>query len=268
MSDGTLYKVLDAKRRAIHGGWGCYPDVGEWTEHLDRGRLVPCVYGYHLVYLSDLSRWLGPTIYEAEPCPDHEPVDRDGKVVTCSVRLTRQTAWDETSARFFAADCAEMALLGERECGREPDERAWDAVRVARAFARGEATDSQRSAAWEAARDVAWAAMWDAAGDAARAVVHAAADARVWDAARTAAGAAARAAVGAAARAAAGDADATVARDAAEAAAEAAARAAARGAAGDAAYRRFGERLAAYLDGRHPGPIAPLYGAEDGGQDE
>ena len=137
-------------------------------------------------------------------------------------------------------------MLGERALGREPDERLWDAVRVARAFACGEATDSQLDVAeaaaedtsWDAGCDAGWDAAWVAAGVAARA----AASVNVWYAADAAVWAASVAAVKAAAK--------DVPEDAAK----------------DAACVRFGERLTAYLDGRDPGPVTALYGHEDGSE--
>lgn len=230
-----LYKVLDANRRPMHGGRGRYPDVGEWTFHLKSVMLAPCLYGYHLTGLSSLSRWLGPTIWEAQPCPDHEPVEQDEKIVTCSVRLVRKTGWDESAARLFAADCAKMALMGERALGREPDDRSWHSVEVVRAVARGEATSAEMDAAWDASLNAAWDAASVPARDAAWVAVGAAAGYAAWDAARAAARAAAWAAAWAGAEA--------------------------------AAKERMSARLAAYLDGRDPGPIAPLYGHEDDAQD-
>src|SRR5690606_37861600 len=124
LTDSTLFKALDGLR-PVHGGDGRYPDVGQWTEHLDPQQLEPCVYGYHLTRGPQVLGWLGPTLYVAEACPDHPPVDDGNKLVTCRVRLVRRLdRWDETSARLFAADCAEAALLGERASGREPDERS------------------------------------------------------------------------------------------------------------------------------------------------
>src|SRR5690606_8357476 len=131
-------------------------------------QLQPCVYGYHLTRGPQVLRWLGPTLYEAEACPDHPPVDDGHKLVTCRVRLVRRLdRWDETTARLFAADCAEAALLGERMSGREPAERSWAAVDAARRFARGAirsaalaAARAARDAA-RAARDATRAAAWD-----------------------------------------------------------------------------------------------------------
>lgn len=48
--------------------------------------------------------------------------------------------------RLFAADCAERALLYEREAGREPDPRSVAAIEAARAYVRGE-IDAQALAA-------------------------------------------------------------------------------------------------------------------------
>jgi hypothetical protein len=80
-------------------------------------------------------------------------------------------------ARLYACDCAERALQRERERGREPAAASWAAVEVARRFAFGTASESERHAAGAAARD-AWAAASDAAwadaSDAARAAAWAA----------------------------------------------------------------------------------------------
>ena len=65
---------------------------------------------------------------------------------------------DIPELRLFAADCAERALLREREVGREPDARSWKALEVARAFIRGEATREELNAAAAAAARAAAAA--------------------------------------------------------------------------------------------------------------
>jgi hypothetical protein len=64
--------------------------------------------------------------------------------------------------RLFACDCAERSLIREREAGREPDERSWNAVAVARRYANGEVTDEELEAAWYAAWSAAWSAAWTA----------------------------------------------------------------------------------------------------------
>ena len=73
--------------------------------------------------------------------------------------------------RLLACYWAEQTLLSERAAGREPDQRSWDAIIVARQFAHGEATrkdlDAASDAAWAAgaaARAAAGAAASDAAG--------------------------------------------------------------------------------------------------------
>jgi len=287
LTDSTLFKVLDGLS-PVHGV-SRYPGVGRWTKHLDPKQLHPCVYGYHLARGPQVLRWLGPTLYVAESCPDHPPVDDDDKLVTCRVRLVRRfDRWNDVTARLFAADCAEAALLGERASGREPDERIWAAVDAARRYARGEIQFAALSTAWEAAWDAAAAARVAARGTAAAAAAAAARAARATAAAgaKGAAGNAAEAAAeaAAAARAAAVRAAGAVwytaeaAAEAAAAAAEAAAWDTAPAAALDAApaaaldaaawgakvalYRR----LCAYLEGAPIPPVEPLYGKETPGE--
>ena len=189
MSD-LYFKATDGMS-ATHGGSYRYPGLGRWTRHLDPDRLDPCSYGYHLARNEQILGWLAPTLWIAEPCPDHLPVEDGNKIVTCRVRLVeRLVSWDDRSARLFAADCAEAVvhLTG-------PDARCVEAIRVARAFANGEATrtevaaarDAASAAAWDAASAAAWAAAWDAAWAAAWAAARAAARdatrAATWDAA-------------------------------------------------------------------------------------
>jgi len=255
LTDSTLFKVLDGLS-PVHGV-SRYPGVGRWTKHLDPARLHPCVYGYHLAQGPQVLGWLGPTLYVAEACPDHPPVDDGHKLVTCRVRLVRRfDRWNDVTARLFAADCAEAALLGERMSGREPDKRIWAAVDAARRFARGEIQFAALSAAWEAAWDAAAAARVAARGTAAAA---AAAAAR---AARAAAAAAAKGAAGNAAEAAAE----AAAWDTAPAAALDAAAAAALDAAAWGAKVALYRRLCAYLEGAPIPPVEPLYGKETLGE--
>jgi len=75
--------------------------------------------------------------------------------------------------RLFACDCAERALTREREAGREPDVRSWEAVQVSRRFANGQATHEELSAARAAAASAA-AYADDAATSAAYAAAYAA----------------------------------------------------------------------------------------------
>ena len=99
---------------------------------------------------------------------------------------------DDRRRRLLACDCAERALSRERAAGREPDERSWTAIDVARRYARGEATHAELDAAGDDALDAAraaWAAALDAALDAEDAAGAAwdAACAAAWGAARDAA---------------------------------------------------------------------------------
>jgi len=225
LTDQTLFKSLNGLRPRIADTSYRYPGVGQWTRHLDPSSLAPCKVGYHIARGAQVLEWLGPTIYVAEACPDHGPIEGGDKLVTCRVRLVeRLNRWNETTARLFAADCAEVALLAERAAGREPDERSWAAVVAARRFARGDIDRSALGAAWDAAGDAAV----DAAGDAARS---AAGDA-AWNAARSAAWNAARSA----------------------------ARSAARAAVWDAARDKQYGRLCAYLTGGTIPEVSPLYG--------
>ena len=97
--------------------------------------------------------------------------------------------------RLLACDCAERAL---KKCGDNPDPRSINAVKVARRFANGNATEEELAAARAAAGYAAGYAAGAAARAAARAAAGAAAGAAARAAARDAAGAAAWDAAGAA----------------------------------------------------------------------
>ena len=207
----TLYKVLGEDMRSCHGGDHVWTP-GEWTPTIEPRM---CKQGWHLCRGPvQLLEWLGPQIWMAEA--RGTVVESADKICVASCRIIRRIdAWNPTTARLLACDCAERPLHRERQAGREPDPRSWDVLRVARAYAVGAASqdqlDAARDAAWvawaarDAARDAAWDAARDAAWDAAEAA-WAAARAAAWDAARAAARAAAEAAWDAA-RAAAWDAE-------------------------------------------------------------
>jgi hypothetical protein len=154
------YKVLTAKGYAHHGGHGKWAlpngQPGAWKSV--RGELIPCERGLHLCRKTDLIHWLGPAIFLAEY--EGEPLAAGDKIVVRKARLVKRLdAWNERTARLFAADCAEHALRQLRKSGielaREPFATT---IRVARAFARGEASEEERSAAWSAARSAESAA--------------------------------------------------------------------------------------------------------------
>ena len=190
------YKVLGYNTKSYHGG------SGVWTPGKPRsvrGELEACRRGIHYCRRDQLIRWLGPTIWTFEDLTPEETIDVGDKMVTRKGRiLERVEAWDETTARLFAADVAEAALVYIPESHRDPFVAA---INAAREFARGEISDEQRAAAWAAAwaaaRDAAWGA-WAAARDAAwgawaaRAAARAAAEAAwaawaAWDTAEDAA---------------------------------------------------------------------------------
>ena len=253
----TLYKVLGSDAQSIHQGTATWykphgQRPGKWMPAV--GNVRCCFRGYHLVELSALPQWLraGCTIYLAE---GKGPKDSDGsgKTAFAQARLVRQLHISERDLRLFAADCAEHVLpIFKKE--RPDDDRPRKAIKVARAFARGEVDAAARDAAWDAAGAAAGDAAGAAAWAAARAAARDAAEAAAGDAAWAAAGAAARAAARAAAWAAAGDAAWAAAAAAAGAAAWAAARAAARAAAwaaAEAAERQWqSECLLTYLEAK------------------
>jgi len=203
-----LYKVLVEDGTASQSGYRWpLPEngaPGPWVSVT--GPLVRCEHGLHLApgergLLEYLDR--GPVVWLAEPWPSCRVHDYGIEVVVRRARLVRQVeGWTEATARLFAADCAERALLRERAAGREPARRSWRAIEVARQRARGEATDEQLAAAGACARPAARdaraaarSAAWAAAAAADAWAAAAAADAAAWaaaDAARDAAGAAER----------------------------------------------------------------------------
>lgn len=165
------WKVLDANGRSCHGGsfqwslprWhrtkGWIP--GAWTPLIEEIR--PCSRGYHVCRDGDLLRWLNARIYA---CEVRGPIiEQSDKVVVGQVRLTCPTPWDDVSARLFAVECA-SDVLSLYESKYPGDPRVSDCLQTAFLFALGEATDSQRDAAWAAARAAAWAVARDAARDA------------------------------------------------------------------------------------------------------
>ena len=165
----TLYKVLAADGRPCHGGTGKWylpklqPDgtykPGRWMPEIVGVELGKR--GYHLCRREDVIHWLHEAIYEAEW--RGERLDATDKVVVGAARLLRPLAWNETTARLIACDCAEDVLpFWERYY---PDDMTpHTAIATARRYARGDATDDELSAA----RWAAWSAARSAAGSAAR----------------------------------------------------------------------------------------------------
>ena len=183
-------------RDDMTAGSGDEPAWAEGEERKMTGKLVICQRGYH----SSPTPWDGLQYAQGNvlclveiPTPTKANT-QDDKQVTRSRKLIRAINV-EHDLRAFACEVAEEALTKERERGREPDARSWEAIAVARRYTGGEVSkeelDAASAAAWAAARAAASAAARDAAWAAARAAASAAARAAAWDAAWAAASAAA-----------------------------------------------------------------------------
>lgn len=175
-------KALPQPRGKKPGAWhdvGCNP--------------IPCVIGVHgCRTLVDMLRggWLNEELYVAElrgPI-----VNAEDKVAGRSGRLCyRIEAWNEQTARLFAADCAETVAHLHPIVA--------PTVRAVRRCAFGLASPSDLVAAEDAAEvaaevaagTAAWVAVWVAAGTAARDAAWNVARTAAWDAAMAAAGGAA-----------------------------------------------------------------------------
>jgi hypothetical protein len=166
----TLYKVLDGNGCSCNGGtlqWSL-PErnkdgswtPGEWMPEIE-GPLVECENGYHLATMEQLPQWLNERIFVAEVDGELIEASDGDKWVARKVRLVAETAWNERTARLFAADCAEHVLyLYERDY--PADKRPRMAIATARKYANGEATLEELDAARAAAKAAAWAAAWAA----------------------------------------------------------------------------------------------------------
>lgn len=129
---------------------------GQWHEAVDK--VVECVSGYHACTKSQLIYWLSMRVFVVE---SQSPWKRfgDKSATKGPVRLVRELAWTDRSARLFVADCAEYDLAAyEDAC--PGDDRPRKAIEAGRAFARGEITreelDIARAEAWDAAKDTTY----------------------------------------------------------------------------------------------------------------
>ena len=144
------YHTLRADMRTGSGSSREKPWKIDEERTLRGGTIELCKRGYHSspTAFATLAYIQGPVLCLVEVS---EPEQRDAtKQVSRSRKLLRAVNV-ETELRLFACDCAERALLREREHGREPDERSWKAIEVSRLFARGEATVEELAAAAAAA---------------------------------------------------------------------------------------------------------------------
>ena len=127
------------------------------------GKLLMCSHGYHdSARIIDALKYapgagLCRTLASADLC------DSDKRVSHYRSAIAYIDA--TTILHGFAVRIAYCALLAERERGREPDPRSWEALRVKQAWLRGDATDADLRAAWGAAWDAARDAAMEAAED-------------------------------------------------------------------------------------------------------
>ncbi len=150
------YKALGPKAKCIHGkgSWhrshGARP--GKWMPRLT-GKLVHYEHGYHVTDLNHLVEHIGPEIYEAEV--QEIELRTESKQVCRHARLLRRLRnWNDRTARLFACDCAARALRRIDS----PDPRSVNAIRVARLYANGNATEEELAAADNSANAAAWSA--------------------------------------------------------------------------------------------------------------
>lgn len=149
------YKVLSENGEACHGGYGTWhlPNgrrPGKWMPKITKP--VCCVRGYHLVTREQLVWWLGPAIWIAEGRGARDT--KEDKTAFEQARLIRRLErWNDTTARLFAADCAER-VLPIYEKAYPGDDRPGRAIEASRAFVEGRIKET----ALNRARDVARAA--------------------------------------------------------------------------------------------------------------
>lgn len=111
----TLYKALRTNGHALVAKSFAWPlptlnedgtwTPGEWTPPIDD--LSECNSGYHLCRLSQLPRFIGPMICEAEIHPDAQVLEGEYSLVVSSARLTRILRWDTRRMQMWALQCAE-----------------------------------------------------------------------------------------------------------------------------------------------------------------
>ena len=154
-------------REGLRSGAGEEPAWTLGEERSIEGEIVLCQHGYHSspTLLDALQYAPGPIACLVEIS---EPEAQDEAKYVSRTRKLLAFADVSKELRQFAIDCAERALIREREQGREPDERSWKAVEAARAFLHEEITSEEIEAAQAAAQAVAQPTDWEAARTAAR----------------------------------------------------------------------------------------------------
>ena len=171
-----LYKVLNEDATPCHGGSGKWYTSGKWMPAVG---VHPRKSGYHLCREENLLEWItNGSVWEAKH--RGELIETYYDVVVAEARIVKKMNWDKKVARLYACDCAERVLHLAN------DERCNEAVRVSRAYARGEASEKELATAWDDARAASGDAgdAWPASGDvwaAGRATARAATWAASWD---------------------------------------------------------------------------------------
>ena len=142
--------------------------IGETRTY--QGEIALCKTGYHS----------SPSWYDAlSYAPGNmacivsvsKPVEKDDTKMVSATRTLIDARDAEFPLREFACDCTERAL----KKAKVKDERSWNAIKVSRAYNRGEATKDQLSAAYWAAHSAADSAAHSAARSAADTAAHTAA---------------------------------------------------------------------------------------------
>ena len=100
--NGTLYKWLNG-REATHAAGFRYR-LRVWQPPI-QGKLIPCLNGYHLMRVQDLSQWIARDLFVAEY--EGEVLADGNKIVVRRARIVEHlTGWNERTARLCAADFA------------------------------------------------------------------------------------------------------------------------------------------------------------------
>lgn len=143
------YKALNPDGNTPEG-YGHYDTSNRDWQPAIEGKLEACKNGYHLLRTEDIIEWNCPELWEVEI--EGRVTEFYTQIVVSSFRFVRKLdTWNEWSQRLFACDCADRALaLIDKE---QIDPRNIEAVRLARLYALGEASDEELGAAWGMAWD-------------------------------------------------------------------------------------------------------------------
>jgi hypothetical protein len=124
--------------------------VGEERTVPKPDRVVLCTYGYHSApsWRDALNYAPGSVACIVEVS---DPIAHDDSKQVSATRKLVAAKDASKELRLFTCDCAERALKRERKAGREPDERSWEVIIIARRYADGKATLEELNAAYNAA---------------------------------------------------------------------------------------------------------------------